>query len=71
MLQELLKRSFRPEFLNRLDEIVFYKPQNITEEQGRAIKEASERVDQLIRQESVWTDRINEYENRKIRKYKN
>lgn len=22
----LLKRSFRPEFLNRLDEIVFYKP---------------------------------------------
>ncbi len=30
---ELLKRSFRPEFLNRLDEIVFYKPltkENIT-----------------------------------------
>ena len=29
----LLKRSFRPEFLNRLDEIVFYKPltrENIT-----------------------------------------
>ena len=25
------------------------KPQNITEEQGRAIKEASERVNQLIR----------------------
>ena len=23
---ELLKRSFRPEFLNRLDEIVFYRP---------------------------------------------
>ena len=23
---QLLKRSFRPEFLNRLDEIVFYKP---------------------------------------------
>ena len=23
---ELLKQSFRPEFLNRLDEIVFYKP---------------------------------------------
>ncbi len=22
----LLKQSFRPEFLNRLDEIVFYKP---------------------------------------------
>ena len=25
-MEELLKRSFRPEFLNRLDEIVFYKP---------------------------------------------
>ena len=24
--EELLKRSFRPEFLNRLDEIVFYRP---------------------------------------------
>lgn len=24
--EELLRRSFRPEFLNRLDEIVFYKP---------------------------------------------
>ena len=32
-VHELLKRSFRPEFLNRLDEIVFYKPltkENIT-----------------------------------------
>jgi len=25
-VEELLKKSFRPEFLNRLDEIVFYKP---------------------------------------------
>ena len=25
-VEELLRRSFRPEFLNRLDEIVFYKP---------------------------------------------
>ena len=32
-VSELLKRSFRPEFLNRLDEIVFYKPltkENVT-----------------------------------------
>ena len=32
-VDELLKQSFRPEFLNRLDEIVFYKPltkENIT-----------------------------------------
>jgi len=28
MVQQLLRRSFRPEFLNRLDEIVFYKPLN-------------------------------------------
>ena len=26
MVEQLLRRSFRPEFLNRLDEIVFYKP---------------------------------------------
>ena len=26
-MEALLRRSFRPEFLNRLDEIVFYKPQ--------------------------------------------
>jgi len=26
MVEKLLRRSFRPEFLNRLDEIVFYKP---------------------------------------------
>ena len=25
-MEALLKRSFRPEFLNRLDEIIFYKP---------------------------------------------
>ena len=25
-METLLKQSFRPEFLNRLDEIVFYKP---------------------------------------------
>jgi len=25
-VEALLRRSFRPEFLNRLDEIVFYKP---------------------------------------------
>ncbi|MBR4098467.1 MAG: AAA family ATPase, partial [Clostridium sp.] len=32
-VDQLLKRSFRPEFLNRLDEIVFYKPltrENVT-----------------------------------------
>ena len=32
-VEDLLRRSFRPEFLNRLDEIVFYKPltkENIT-----------------------------------------
>jgi len=32
-VQNLLRRSFRPEFLNRLDEIVFYKPltkENVT-----------------------------------------
>ena len=30
-VRKLLKQSFRPEFLNRLDEIVFYKPLQKTE----------------------------------------
>lgn len=30
-VNQLLRKSFRPEFLNRLDEIVFYKPLNKTE----------------------------------------
>ena len=30
-VDQLLKQSFRPEFLNRLDEIVFYKPLMKTE----------------------------------------
>ncbi|MDF2677548.1 MAG: clpB [Bacillota bacterium] len=30
-VNQILKRSFRPEFLNRLDEIVFYKPLSKTE----------------------------------------
>ena len=34
-MSELLKRSFRPEFLNRLDETVFYKP--LTRDNIRAI----------------------------------
>ena len=34
-VHELLRRSFRPEFLNRLDEIIFYKP--LTRENVRAI----------------------------------
>ena len=34
-VSELLKRSFRPEFLNRLDEMVFYKP--LTRDNIRAI----------------------------------
>ena len=32
---EILKRSFRPEFLNRLDEIIFFTP--LTKENVRAI----------------------------------
>ncbi len=36
-VSELLKRSFRPEFLNRLDETVFYKP--LTRDNIRAIVE--------------------------------
>ncbi|MBQ8163414.1 MAG: ATP-dependent chaperone ClpB [Clostridia bacterium] len=59
----LLKRSFRPEFLNRLDEIVFYKP--LTKENIRSIidlvlKELSKRLIQKRLFITV-TDRAKDY----------
>jgi len=47
-VNDLLKRSFRPEFLNRLDEIVFYKPltkENITHIIDLLIAELNRRLD--------------------------
>ena len=44
----LLKRSFRPEFLNRLDETVFYKPltkENVLAISGLLIKELASRIE--------------------------
>ena len=46
-VNELLKRSFRPEFLNRLDEIVFYKPltkDNITHIIDLMVHELNDRL---------------------------
>lgn len=46
-VNELLKRTFRPEFLNRLDEIVFYKPlsrEDITAIVGLLIKDLNRRL---------------------------
>ena len=46
-VNELLKCSFRPEFLNRLDEIIFYKPltrDNVREIVGLKLKEMSDRL---------------------------
>jgi len=48
-VQQLLRRSFRPEFLNRLDEIVFYKPltkENITKIIDLQIEKLNERLAQ-------------------------
>lgn len=48
-VNELLKQSFRPEFLNRLDEIVFYKPlsrENINGIIDLQIAELQKRLDQ-------------------------
>lgn len=48
-IQELLKRSFRPEFLNRLDEIVFYKPltkEDIAKIVDLQIKELNKRLEE-------------------------
>lgn len=47
-VHELLRRSFRPEFLNRLDEIVFYKPltkENITSIIDLLIQALSKRLE--------------------------
>ena len=47
-VQSLLRRSFRPEFLNRLDEIVFYKPltkDNVTKIIDLQIAQLNRRLD--------------------------
>ena len=47
MVDELLKRSFRPEFLNRLDEIIYFKPltkENIKSIVDLALASLSERL---------------------------
>ena len=47
-VNELLKRSFRPEFLNRLDEIVFYKPltkANVTSIIDLMVKDLNHRLE--------------------------
>ncbi len=47
-VSQLLKQSFRPEFLNRLDEIVYYKPltkDNITKIIDLLIKDLSQRLE--------------------------
>ena len=46
-VSQLLKQSFRPEFLNRLDEIVYYKPltkENITKIIDLLIKDLTQRL---------------------------
>ncbi|MBQ5607929.1 MAG: ATP-dependent chaperone ClpB [Oscillospiraceae bacterium] len=48
-VQQLLRRAFRPEFLNRLDEIVFYKPltkENVTSIIDLQIAKLNERLAQ-------------------------
>ena len=54
-VQTLLRRSFRPEFLNRLDEIVFYKPltrENVTKIVDLQIQKLNDRLEnQQIRLE--------------------
>ena len=47
-VQALLRRSFRPEFLNRLDEIVFYKPltkENVTKIIDLLISKLNDRLE--------------------------
>ena len=63
MVSALLRRSFRPEFLNRLDEIVFYKP--LTKENIRGIIELLIKdLDRRLREKQLQitlTDSAKEY----------
>ena len=48
-VEELLRRSFKPEFLNRLDEIVFYKPltkDNVTKIVDLIVKDLQKRLEE-------------------------
>ncbi len=48
-VEELLRRSFKPEFLNRLDEIVFYKPltkENVTKIVDLIVKDLATRLEE-------------------------
>ncbi len=48
IVNEILKQSFRPEFLNRLDEIVFYKPltkENIIQIIDLLVEDLQKRLD--------------------------
>ena len=62
-VEELLRHSFRPEFLNRLDEIVFYKPltkENITHIIDLIVKDLNRRLaDKQLK--CVLTERAKEY----------
>lgn len=62
-VERLLKTSFRPEFLNRLDEIIFYKPltkENITEIIDILISSLSKRLAEKQLKLSV-TDRAKDF----------
>ena len=62
MLQ-LLRRSFRPEFLNRLDEIVFYKP--LTKQDVTTIIDLQiDRLNRRLREQDIscrLTDRAKQF----------
>ncbi|MBQ7332781.1 MAG: ATP-dependent chaperone ClpB [Clostridia bacterium] len=62
-VSELLKRSFRPEFLNRLDEIIYFKPltrENITAIVDLSLASLAERL-QEKRISVELTDKAKEY----------
>ena len=59
IIKELLKNHFRPEFLNRIDDIVVFK--SLAKEQVKAIAEIllktlSERLEKQINVQLTWTD---------------
>ena len=62
-INALLKQSFRPEFLNRLDEIVFYKPLN-KDDMRKIIDILAKRLEKRLAEKSLQleiTDKAKDY----------
>ena len=62
-VQQILKQNFKPEFLNRIDEILFFNPLN-KEVQYKIVSKLLKNLDMRLLQQSInitFTDNLNQY----------